>query len=202
MKVQKCIGFDSTEDHRTFATSGGVAVCADPDLPSYADRYVMRYPLREWGLDREACGRIIVAAGLPLPPKSACFFCPSMKDAEIAQLAQDDPVLYRLALAMEERYRAGRHFRGDDAYTVKAVRQGTREKVSLDLRGPDVATVRAQFRQLYNDTAKPYRYKVRISKATVGLGRSETWESKRMPLQLADVDNRTMTQSYLFPIAV
>jgi len=181
----KCIGFDSTEDHRTYATGGGIAVCPDPALPAYGKRYVMRYPLREWGLDREACGKIILAAGLPLPPKSACFFCPSMKDAEIKLLAATEPDLYRLAIEMERIYRGGRHFRGDDAFTVKAVRSSTGEKVDVLLHGAGPAAVRAQFRTMYDDTARPYRYKVRISKATVGLGRGEAWIDKRLSLSMA-----------------
>jgi hypothetical protein len=39
-------------------------------------RYVVRYPLREWGWTRERCVERIAATGLPVPPKSACFFCP------------------------------------------------------------------------------------------------------------------------------
>jgi len=34
------------------------------------------YPLMEWGLDREKCKQIIANAGLPVPVKSACWFCP------------------------------------------------------------------------------------------------------------------------------
>ena len=33
----------------------------------------------EWGWDRDRCIRAIQEAGLPLPGKSSCFFCPSMK---------------------------------------------------------------------------------------------------------------------------
>lgn len=184
MKVEKCIGFDATEDHRTYATGGDPDLCPAPGLPAYADRYDMRYPLREWGLTREDCGRIIAGAGLPIPPKSACFFCPSAKDAEILQLAATEPDLYRLALEMERLYREGRHFKGDNAFNVSATRKDTKEKVKLILYGEDVAAVRAQFRMIYDDVAQPYRYKVRIEPAVAGLSRSTSWESKRIPLDL------------------
>lgn len=49
-----------------------------PGLPAHKDRYEIRYPLREWGLTRRDCGKMIADAGLPVPPKSACFFCPAM----------------------------------------------------------------------------------------------------------------------------
>lgn len=43
------------------------------------EKYVYRFPLNEWEVDREECVRIIRHAGLPIPGKSACFFCPSSK---------------------------------------------------------------------------------------------------------------------------
>lgn len=63
------------------------------------------YPLREWGWDRDRCISEIDAAGLPVPPKSACFFCPSTKPAELIQLARNYPHLARRAVEMEDRAR-------------------------------------------------------------------------------------------------
>lgn len=180
----KCIGFDATEDHRTYATGGGISVCPEKGLPPYGQRYEMRYPLREWGLDRAACGRIIVAAGLPLPPKSACFFCPSMKQAEIESLAVEDPTMYRLALEMERLYREGRHFRGDDAFTVKGVHKQTGEKYEMEVFAKDLAEARAIFRKAHDDDAVPHKYKIAAHSCVVGLGRSYAW-NKRVPLALA-----------------
>ncbi|MBB3349709.1 hypothetical protein [Sphingomonas sp. BK069] len=48
--------------------------------------YECRYPLREWGWDREACEARIVAAGLPVPPKSACWLCIANRPQEIREL--------------------------------------------------------------------------------------------------------------------
>jgi hypothetical protein len=48
--------------------------------------YDCRYPLREWGWDREACEARIVAAGLPVPPKSACWLCIANRPQEIREL--------------------------------------------------------------------------------------------------------------------
>lgn len=176
----KCIGFDATEDHRvggggTYADAKGLKICPMPGLPAYADRYTIRYPLREWGLTRQDCGRIISAAGLPIPPKSACFFCPAMRLIEIERLKVLDPELYALAVEMERLYRDGRHFRGDNAFTVKAVRKDTKEKVELEAYGTDLASVRDQFRVAYNDTVRPYRYIVQIYPAVSGLSRNSAW---------------------------
>lgn len=64
------------------------------------------YPLRDWGWDRERCMAEIESAGLPVPPKSACFFCPSTKPAELIQLAKRHPELARRAVVMEDKARS------------------------------------------------------------------------------------------------
>jgi hypothetical protein len=69
-----CIGFDADEPGR--ASRG-----QDRDDP-----YAKRYPLIEWDMGREECGVVIQAVGLPLPGKSSCFFCPSMKEWEVLDL--------------------------------------------------------------------------------------------------------------------
>lgn len=59
------------------------------------------YPLQEWGWDRERTLQEIVRAGLPPPPKSACFFCPSQKPWELLLLAIDRPELAWRIVEME-----------------------------------------------------------------------------------------------------
>lgn len=144
----------------------------------------MRYPLREWGFDRATCGKIIQEAGLPLPPKSACSFCPAMRREEIEELAKEEPKLYLLALEMERLYREGRHFRGDQTFTVTAKRAQTGEVVKEEMFGQDVAHVRAQFRRAYDDEARPYQYKLSVSRAVVGLGRDRAWKDLKISLPI------------------
>lgn len=60
------------------------------------------FPLIEWGMDRMDCVKTIIDAGLPLPPKSACFFCPSMKKQEVQDLKKSSPELVKAAVKMEE----------------------------------------------------------------------------------------------------
>jgi len=85
--VTMLIGFDADESHRTM---------------NYDTRkYKVRYPLVEWGWDREACVEAVQRSGLPLPPKSSCFFCPNMRPAEILDLAKTEPGLLARALALE-----------------------------------------------------------------------------------------------------
>ena len=68
-------------------------------------KYTYWYPLREWGWDREECMRRIRLAGLPVPPKSSCFFCPAMKPIEVVHLAHETPDLFLRALQIEENAR-------------------------------------------------------------------------------------------------
>lgn len=42
---------------------------------------------------------------MPVPPKSACFYCPSTKPEELIQLARRHPDLARRAVVMEDRAR-------------------------------------------------------------------------------------------------
>jgi hypothetical protein len=76
------VGIDAGEAHR-----------AKDDGP--------RYPLIEWGWDRDKCIEAIARSGLPQPGKSACFFCPSNKRAEIISLRKTNPDLFARAIAIE-----------------------------------------------------------------------------------------------------
>ncbi|MFX8106512.1 hypothetical protein ABTK92_19425, partial [Acinetobacter baumannii] len=69
------------------------------------EKYIYWYPLVDWKYDREACKRIIRAEGLPVPVKSACFCCGSMREHEIDQLERDEPELLAVALQIEEKAR-------------------------------------------------------------------------------------------------
>ena len=56
----------------------------------------------DWGWRRRDCIQAIQKAGLPLPGKSSCFFCPSMKRREIRTLYHRYPDLLARALAIED----------------------------------------------------------------------------------------------------
>lgn len=66
-------------------------------------KYVNRFRLLDEDIGRDECVEIIKAAGLPLPGKSACFFCPSSTEQEIYDLSERYPALLERALFMERR---------------------------------------------------------------------------------------------------
>ena len=73
-RIIQCVGFDA----------------GPRDSVRYADRegyddpmFEMRYPLREWKMDREACEQVIRNAGLDVPPKSSCTGCIATQPFEL-----------------------------------------------------------------------------------------------------------------------
>lgn len=105
-KITKCIGYDVDEERRA-------------KIPE-DDKYIYQYPLLEWEWGREECVEAIEREGLPLPGKSACFFCPSSKVNEIRWLKEKHPELMERAIAMERNAELtsikglGRNFRWED----------------------------------------------------------------------------------------
>lgn len=59
------------------------------------------YPLIDLGLDRAACAQIIRDAGLPVPPKSACYFCPLHNRQAWAEMRRDEPDLFEKSVQLE-----------------------------------------------------------------------------------------------------
>lgn len=59
------------------------------------------FPLLELGLRRTDCQRIIRAAGLPVPVKSACYFCPFKRPEEWQEQRRSEPVLFAKSCDIE-----------------------------------------------------------------------------------------------------
>ena len=60
------------------------------------------HPLIHLGLTRFDCVAIIKAAGLPIPPKSSCFFCPFMRTNEWIRMRIEDLDLFQCAVLVEK----------------------------------------------------------------------------------------------------
>jgi hypothetical protein len=60
------------------------------------------YPLIDLMLDRSACATVIRGAGLPVPPKSACFFCPFHRPQTWAEMRRDEPELFEKSQQLED----------------------------------------------------------------------------------------------------
>ena len=104
-KINKYVGYDAGEERRkTNAYSYDIQ----------DKKYNKFYPLIDWEWYREDCIKVILEEGLPLPGKSSCFFCPSMKKPEIKELKRNHPELFDRAVALEENAK-------DNLLTVKGL---------------------------------------------------------------------------------
>lgn len=84
------------------------------------------YPLLDLGMDRDACKRTIAAAGIPVPPKSSCFFCPFHDSRAWRELRDETPELFEKAVTLENTLNARRDKLGKDHVYL------TRHAVPLD----------------------------------------------------------------------
>lgn len=83
-KVKKAIGYDDSSADQKRSCKANRTFKAKPD-----ERYEYWYPLQEHHWDRARCVAEILKAGLPVPFKSSCFFCPNMKRDEIDLLPKE-----------------------------------------------------------------------------------------------------------------
>lgn len=139
VKPVKLIGYDAgPADQRRAAR-----------LMSSDDNFSYRYPLQQLDMDRAACIATIVEAGLPVPIKSACWFCPASQKWELYWLAGEHPELFERALEMEHRAMVGKHSRW----------------------GSDECTYGKDWEEFVNKPADQWP----TTSITVGLGRTFAW---------------------------
>jgi hypothetical protein len=86
--VEMCIGIDYDERDRM----------ADPRRKFITNRY----PLVDAGVGRRGAERMIREAGLPLPIKSGCFFCPYQQKARWLWAKREHPDKFAAARRLEE----------------------------------------------------------------------------------------------------
>lgn len=61
------------------------------------------YPLLDLGLSRGDCRRVIADGGLPVPPKSSCFFCPFHDADAWRNLLDETPELFAKSVELERK---------------------------------------------------------------------------------------------------
>jgi hypothetical protein len=86
--AEVCIGISLDEIHR--ASSKRVE---DYEKPVY--------PLLDLRIDRSKCQTIIAEAGLPVPGKSSCYFCPFHRPTVWRDLHEERPDLFQKAVELE-----------------------------------------------------------------------------------------------------
>lgn len=82
------IGISTEERHRAARTeTAGIA---------------LEYPLLDWGWSRRDCKEFIASVGLPVPPKSGCWFCPFQSRSDWRRLYDCRPDLFEQAIELDE----------------------------------------------------------------------------------------------------
>ena len=103
---------------------------------SRVDYITNLYPLIDQRMTRQHCVDLIAGAGLPVPEKSGCFFCPFNSTERWRQLLDNYPDLFERAIALEENSKhfpkqrlTDQVFRDRDRVTLRdyqaRLRQGT-----------------------------------------------------------------------------
>jgi hypothetical protein len=73
------------------------------------------HPLIDLGLNRRDCVALIAEAGLPVPPKSSCFFCPFHSLRAWQELSDSHPELFARSVGLEKLINERRAKLGKDA---------------------------------------------------------------------------------------
>ena len=108
-RIVKAIGFEAGEEYRAERNEKKKAEKADKKGCKSGDafaekknsQYEVWFPLIELGIDFDGVLDTIWRGGLPIPPKSSCYFCAGMREIEIYQLSQREPHKFFRALVLE-----------------------------------------------------------------------------------------------------
>jgi hypothetical protein len=103
------------------------------------------YPLIDLGLDRSRCQTVIADAGLPVPGKSSCYFCPFHRPATWADMRRDEPELFWKSADLEATLIARRKTLGKDPVFLTRFNKPINEAIAeapdmLPGFGPDIDT--------------------------------------------------------------
>ncbi|HEX4702332.1 MAG TPA: phosphoadenosine phosphosulfate reductase [Pseudonocardiaceae bacterium] len=74
----------------------------------------VNYPLLDLGMRRTDCARVISYAGLPVPGKSSCWFCPFRRLTAWATMRAEEPDLFERSCQLEELLNDRRTMLGKD----------------------------------------------------------------------------------------
>lgn len=101
------------------------------------------YPLLDLGMRRVDCARLIADAGLPVPPKSSCWFCPFHRPTTWTAMRIETPELFDKACELEDLLNERREDLGKDPVYLTRFNKPLRDTVDAG----------AQFLPLFGETA-------------------------------------------------
>lgn len=80
----------------------------------------LEYPLLDLRMNRRDCVKVIQDAGLPVPPKSSCWFCPFHRPSEWQDMKRTKPELFAQAVELENLLNERRAVLGRDRVYMHA----------------------------------------------------------------------------------
>lgn len=92
----------------------------------------LTYPLIDLRMDRQACLLTIEREGLPVPPKSSCYFCPYHTKRMWKDLLRNEPELFAKAVELEKKMNDRRQALGKDAVWLTDALRPLAEAVTED----------------------------------------------------------------------
>jgi len=101
---------------------------------------LLTYPLIDLRMDRAACIGVIERAGLPVPGKSSCWFCPYHSIANWRKQLQNEPDLFERSAQLEETLNERRAKLGKDPVWLTSrlipLREAVTENGQMDMFAP------------------------------------------------------------------
>lgn len=101
----------------------------DPDTLYWK---VNAFPLIDLRMDRQDCINVIKQAGIPVPPKSSCYFCPFHSTKTWQNMRNNEPELFRKTIDLERIVNERRAMLGKEKVWFSS-RLKPLEKVTTDL---------------------------------------------------------------------
>jgi len=99
---------ETYEYARYFIATGRPVTVQKRAKPNQTKGVTSMWVLIEHDIDRQGCKDLITKAGLEVPPKSGCYFCPFQRIAQWRELRMKHPALFRKVQELEQRNIAAR----------------------------------------------------------------------------------------------
>ena len=87
--------------------------------PSRDSDIINEFPLIDYGIDQKGCEEIIIKAGLPVPMKSGCYYCPFQRVGQFRKLRDERPELYCTTKGIEDNFNKRREEQGKSPFYLK-----------------------------------------------------------------------------------
>jgi 3'-phosphoadenosine 5'-phosphosulfate sulfotransferase (PAPS reductase)/FAD synthetase len=136
LKIEPCIAW--IKAHQPATLYVGLRADEEERKGIYSEDVISRFPLREWGWDKEQVWDYLMQRGVSIPKRTDCARCYGQRLSEWRQLWRRYPSVYADAEAQE--LRIGNTFRspGRDSYPAALVQLRTefeKEQANADRQG-------------------------------------------------------------------